>query len=184
MRIAMASFTMTINGKLHCGRRQQGFTLAEAMITLVVLSIAAAGVLLPFSSGAVVRAEGLRRTLGARLASDSIEQVISRPFHDPDGSEYDYNLGPDAGETTYEQFDNIDDFHDYLEPQGQIKDVGGTLFTDLAYINFSRYVTCEYVTVPQQPSQSEPEKCNFVLVTVQVYYNGKLIANIQRLVSE
>lgn len=184
MWIAAASFTMTINRKRHCGRRQQGFTLAEAMIAVVVLSIAAAGVLLPFSSGAVVRAEGLRRTLGARLASDLIEQIISRPFHDPDGSEYDYNPGSEAGETTSEQFDNIDDFHDYLEPQGQLKGADGTLFTDPAYTNFSRYATCEYVTVPQQPLQSEPEKCNFVLVTVQVYYSGKLIANVQRLVSE
>ncbi len=175
---------MTINGKQHCGRRQQGFTLAEAMITVVVLSIAAAGVLLPFSSGAVVRAEGLRRTLGARLASDLIEKIVTRPFHDPDGSAYDYSPGPDAGETTSGQFDNLDDFHGYSELQGQIKDAGGTLFADPAYANFSRYVTCEYVTVPQQPLQSEPEKCNFVLVTVQVYYSGKPIANIQRLVSE
>jgi hypothetical protein len=120
----------------------------------------------------------------ARLASDLIEQILTKPFHDPDGSAYDYSPGPDAGETTFGQFDNLDDFHGYTESQGQIKDAGGTLFTDPAYFNFSRSATCEYVTVPQQPLQSKPEKCNFILVTVQVYYSGRPIAKIQRLVSE
>jgi len=175
---------MSINAKKHCSGNRQGFTLAEAMMAVVVLSIAAAGVLLPFSSGAAVRAEGMRRTLGARLASNLIEQIVARPFHDPDGSDYDYNPGPDAGETTVEEFDNLDDFHDYQEAQGQVKDADGTIFTDPAYVNLSRNVTCEYVTVPQQPLQSEPEKCNYILVSVCVYYNGKPIAAVNRLVSE
>ena len=51
-------------------KNRKGFSLAEAMMATVVLSIAAAGVLLPFTSGARVRAEGMRRTLGAKLASD------------------------------------------------------------------------------------------------------------------
>lgn len=150
----------------------------------VVLSIAAAGVLLPFSSGAAVRAEGMRRTLAARLASDLIEQIIAKPFHDPNGSSYDYNPGPETTETTVEQFDNIDDFHDYQEPQGQVTDADGMVFTDPAYTNFSRTATCEYVTVSQQPLQSQPEKCNYILVSVSVYYNGKTMAAIDRLVSE
>lgn len=175
---------MSINTKKHCGKNRQGFTLAEAMMAMVVLSIAAAGVLLPFSSGAAVRAEGMRRTLGARLAGNLIEQIVARPFHDPDGDADDYSPGPDTGETTIEQYDNIDDFHDYREEQGQVKDADGTIFTDPAYVNFSRNVTCEYVTVPQQPLQSEPEKCNYILVSVYVYYNGKTMAAINRLVSE
>jgi hypothetical protein len=61
-------------------RRFGGFTLAEAMMATVVLGIAAAGVLLPFASGAKVRAEGLRRTLAANLASDLMEEIISTEF--------------------------------------------------------------------------------------------------------
>jgi len=150
----------------------------------VVLGIAAAGVLLPFTSGAAVRAEGMRRTLGSKLASDLMQEIATRPFHDPDGSSYDYNLGVDVGETTFEDFDNLDDFHDYSELQGQVKDAGGVVFTDSNYAMFSRDVSCQYVTVPQQPPQSEPEKCDFIHVTVRVYYSGKEIAVINRLVSE
>lgn len=150
-------------------------------MAVVVLSIAAAGVLLPFSSGAAVRAEGMRRTLSAKLASDLIEQIVGKPFHDPDGISYDYNPGPDAEETSFDQFDNIDDFDGYSELQGQVKDAGGTVFADPYYINFSRSVTCEYVYTPQESRTTVP---TFILITVQVKYNGKQMASISRLVSE
>jgi hypothetical protein len=130
------------------------------MMAVVVLAIAAAGVLLPFSSGARVRAEGVRRTLGAKLADDLMEEIINTPF------------------------DEIVAYYNYSELQGQVEDAAGAVFTDLHYANFSRDVSCEYVTVPQQSPQSEPENCNFIRVTVHVYYSGRRIATINRLVSE
>ena len=54
-----------------------GFTLAEAMLATVILGIAAAGVLMPFVSGASVRAEGVRLTLGAKLASDLMQEIVN-----------------------------------------------------------------------------------------------------------
>jgi prepilin-type N-terminal cleavage/methylation domain-containing protein len=170
---------MTIDKKHNTRRR--GFTLAEAMMAVVVLSIAAAGVLIPFSSGAAVRAEGMRRTLSAKLASNLIEQIVNEPFHDPDGSSYDYNPGPDEGEISFDQYDNIDDFDGYSESQGQVKDAAGTVFTDPFYNNFSRNVTCEYVYTPQESGTTAPK---FILITVQVQYNGKQMASISRLASE
>ena len=51
-------------------RTNKGFSLAEAVMAVVVLGIAAAGILLPFTSGAAVQAEGVHRTLAAKLAAD------------------------------------------------------------------------------------------------------------------
>jgi prepilin-type N-terminal cleavage/methylation domain-containing protein len=157
---------MTIKQMQNCRERQRGFnrlmpggfTLAEAMMAVVVLSIAAAGVLLPFSSGAAVRAEGLCRTLGARLASDLVEQIINTPF--------------DQIVSTY---------NGYSDPQGQIKDAWGNVFTDSNYACFSRSASCEYVYVPQESGATAPK---FILITVQVRYNGKQMATLYRLVSE
>lgn len=146
-------------------------------MAVVVLGIAAASVLLPFVSGATVRAEGINRTLAAMLASDLMEQILRLPFHDPDGT--DYSPGPDAGD-----LDNVDDFHGYMEEQGQVKDAAGEVFTDPKYANFSRDVICEYATVPPQPVESDPAKCEFIRITVQVNYSGKQMATIVRLVSE
>ena len=169
--------TMITDSQTNYFTSKQGFTLTEAMMAVVVLAIAAASLLLPFMSGAAVRAEGVNRTLAARLAGDLMEQILRLPFHDPEGT--NYILGPEAGD-----FDNIDDYHGYTEPQGQVKDAAGAFFADSAYANFSRSVTCAYATVPPQPDESEPSKCEFIRITVQVNYSGKQMATVVRLVSE
>ena len=153
-------------------------------MAVAVLGIAAASVLLPFISGAALRAEGVNRTLAARLASDLMEQILRLPFHDPNGVVYDYNPGPESGETGSANFDNIDDYDGYEEPQGQVKDATGAVFADSNYKRFSRNVACEYVYVPPQPPESNPAKCEFIRITVQVNYSGKEMATIVRLVSE
>ena len=140
-------------------RTKKGFSLAEAMMARVVLGVAAAGVLLPFTSGATVRAEGLRRTLAAKLAGDLMEQIVNTPF------------------------EQIAANYNYAEPAGEVKDASGAVFTDSNYVKFSRDVSCVYVTVPQQPPLEEG-RCNFIRVTVRVYYDGGEIAVINRLISE
>jgi hypothetical protein len=127
----------------------------------------------------VVRAEGGHRTLAAKLAGDLMEQIICKPFYDPDGSAYDYNPGPEAGEITLADFDNVDDFDGYTEPQGQVKDVSGTVFTDPGYAGFGRDVSCVYVYVPQEAGGGE---LKFIRATVRVYYKGTQIAIIHRLI--
>jgi hypothetical protein len=137
---------------------RKGFSLAEAMMATVVLGLAAAGVLLPFTSGAAVQAEGMRRTLGSKLASELMERVISTPF---------------------DQI--IASYNSYTEAQVQVRDAAGALFTDPKYVNFGRSVSCEYVYVPQQSGATQP---TFIRVTVRVYYSGKQIGAVTRLVSK
>ncbi|MHC4120026.1 MAG: type IV pilus modification PilV family protein [Planctomycetota bacterium] len=148
---------MTTDSAIGCRARQRGFTLAESLMALTVLGIAAAGVLLPFTSGARVRAAGNRRTLGAKLASDLMEEIVDTSF------------------------DQIVTLYNYSEPQGQVRDAGGQIFADSNYADFSRDVSCEYVYVPQENGAGD---ANFVRATVRVYHKGMLIATINRLVSK
>jgi len=143
-----------MNWKLQSKRK--GFSLAEAMMATVVLSIAAAGVLLPFTSGASVRAEGNRRTLASMLAADLVEQIMR---------------------TDFDQM--IASYDGYVEAQGEVKDAGGVEFTDSRYANFSRTASCEYVW---RPEESGAASARFILVTVSVYYSGKEIVRAKRLV--
>jgi prepilin-type N-terminal cleavage/methylation domain-containing protein len=115
---------MTTNGRTHYLTDNQGFTLVEAMMAVMVLGIAAASLLLPFIKGAALQSEGINRTLAASLASDLMEQILRLPFHDPDGG---LSLGPESGENTPSEFDNIDDYDGYTEPQGQVKDAAGAV---------------------------------------------------------
>ncbi len=89
----------------------------------VVLGIAAAGVLLPFMNGASIRTEGEHRTLGAKLASDLMEEIIR---------------------TNFDQI--ISKYGTYSEPQGHIMKNFDTAeeFTDTMYANFSRGASYEY----------------------------------------
>jgi type II secretory pathway pseudopilin PulG len=135
-----------------------GFTLVEATLALVLLGMAAAGVLLPFVGGVSVQTEGLHRTLAAKLANDLIEQVVATPY------------------------DSIVATYNYTESQGQLKDASGTIFTDPMYAEFSRSVTSEYVYVNEQGDEQPP--CFFILATVRVYYRGAEIATVNRLISE
>jgi hypothetical protein len=135
----------------------EGFSLAEAMLATVILSIAAAGVLLPFTGGARIRAEGVHRTLAAELSADLMEQIVNTPFTQIVAS-----------------------YDGYVEPQGQVKDAEGTVFSDTRYANFSREASCEYVYMPQENGTTDPR---FILATVKVYYSGTQIAIIRRLIA-
>jgi prepilin-type N-terminal cleavage/methylation domain-containing protein len=137
---------------------RKGLTLAEAMLAMVVLGIAAAGVLLPFASGARVRREGIHRTLGAKLGADLLEEIINTPFDEI-----------------------ISGYNGYTEAQGQVKDASGVVFTDSNYSPFSRDVICEEVYVPQESGSGETK---FIRISVRVFYNGEETTNISRLISE
>jgi hypothetical protein len=97
-------------------------------MAMVILAIAAAGILLPFTSGAAVQAEGTHRTLAAKLAADLMEQIVNTPI---------------------EQVISL--YGGYTESKGHVKDAGGTVFTGSDYVNFSRAVTCTHRTISGAP---------------------------------
>jgi prepilin-type N-terminal cleavage/methylation domain-containing protein len=152
----MRAFDLLMKTKGY--KNQKGFTLAEALVAAVLLAIAAGGVLLPFSTGAAVRAEGVRRTLAAGLAGDLIEQIAETPFEEI-----------------------VTNYDGFAELQGQVKDAAGAVFSDPHYANFSRDASCGYVYVPQQNGATEPV---FILATVRVYYSGRQAAIMNRLISK
>ncbi len=148
------------NMKRTSGKKTGGFTLAEAMIATVVLGIAAAGVLMPFVAGARTRAEGQRRTLAAKLASDLTERIVAT----------DFDLIVSA-------------YGSYTEDQGQVKDMTGAIFSDPVYANYSRTAQCADVYV--EPESGDPEiEPVFIRAAVKVYYKGAEVASVSRLISK
>jgi len=125
-------------------------------MALVLLGMAAAGVLVPFSSGAAVQAEGVRVTLAAKLAHDVMERIAATP----------------AGQIVAN--------YNYTELQGQVRDAGGNVFTDPHYAGFSRQVVCVNVRVPQE---SNDLPAGFIRASVCVRYHGREVATLHRLIS-
>jgi Tfp pilus assembly protein PilV len=135
--------------------KNNGFTLVEAMIALVILMIAATGLILPFASSTAVGQQGCSQTIAAKLASDRIEQIIADPNYWAAGG--------------------------YNEPKGQVKDANNVVFTDPMYADFSRGTTCEYFYAAQQDSSFGTP--NFIRITVKVYQNDLELAEVVRLKS-
>lgn len=140
-------------------------------MALVILGIAASGVLLPFASGASVQAESMRRTLATRIANDLMERILATPFEDIVAT-WDYDEGDQGWK--------------YAEPQGQVKDAGDAPYADGAYDRFSRDAACYRVYVPQQLMglQGWPPAPNFILVLVRVQDQGRQMVTLSRLISQ
>ncbi len=133
---------------------RRGFTLPEATLALVILGMAAAGVLLPFAGGAAVQAEGMHRTLAAKLANDLMERIVATHPRDA-----------------------IASWDGYAEAEGQVEDVNGVVFADPMYAGFRREASCETVEVLNQTVK-------FFLITVRVSWQGRQIVALTGLINK
>jgi prepilin-type N-terminal cleavage/methylation domain-containing protein len=104
--------------------KNNGFTMIEATIAMVVLVIAAAGILLPFTNAAAVQTESCRQVMAASLASELMEIIEASTYSDI--------------LTTY---------NSYSEADGALLDAAGATHSDRAYDGFSRTAACQTASV-------------------------------------
>ncbi|MHC4982561.1 MAG: type IV pilus modification PilV family protein [Planctomycetota bacterium] len=154
----------------------QGFTLAESLLAAAVLSMTVAAVILPFTAAAVNQQADARITTATCLAEELMEEILSKPFEDPDGAGA---LGPEAEEWTRGLFDNIDDYNGYSEAEGEIVSATGNVVVDPAAVGLSRSASTTYVYVSGQDVSQQPD---FIRVNVEVRYRDEPLLNLTRLV--
>jgi hypothetical protein len=155
-------------------------TLMEALLASVVLSIGASTIILPFTTAARNEEVDGRRTLAAHLGQEMMEEILSKPFEDPQGSG---GLGPESGETSRSLYDNIDDYHKYQDGYNQlISDIvglDGQAVDNPAVADLSRHVVVAYIHVSGQDTSEDP---NFVRIEVTLKYVGTAFLTLTRLV--
>jgi len=162
-----------------CGKRcEKGFTLMEALLAAVVLAMAVTAIISPFTSGVLNDQADARRTLAVSLAQEMVEEILSKPFNDPQGASA---VGPDPGEQGRSEFDNVDDYDGYEEPAGAIVNFADKVVADPAALGLSRHVTARYVYVSGQDVAADP---TFVRVIVEMRYKGESIVSLTRLVCD
>lgn len=149
----------------------------------VILAIAVAAAIMPFTCGARSQDVESRQSLAVSLAQDLIEEILLKPFEEPgDGDqlpEPESSFGPEGSETLRSSFSAIDDYNGYTELAGQIVDPAGQVIADAAAAGLSRHVTVSYVYVTGQLVTDPP---SFMRVAVEVRYNGLPIVKMTRLV--
>jgi hypothetical protein len=157
-----------------------GFTIAEGLIASGVLAITVTAIIAPFSTAVRCEHEDARVAVSSFLAKEMMEEIIAKPFDDPDGD--DDVLGPGGSESGRGDFDNVDDYHGWTESSdsGGIRDVNGLTCTDGRAGGMQRSVTTEYVKLDDQTVFfDEP---SFVRITVTINHDGSELVKLVRLV--
>lgn len=155
-----------------------GFTLAEALLAATVLAIVAASATLPFAAGVqnTVEAGNLERAV--ELGESMMEEVLARPFFAV--GQTTPTPGPDSGETDRSKYNSIDDFNNFAETQGDVRDYRNQTMPTASADGYRRSVTVEFVTFT---NQATGDTNSLAHVQVKVYKNTNLLATLDRLVT-
>jgi len=95
---------------------QRGATLVELVMTIVIISVAIAGVVGAFALISGRSADPLNQTRAVELAQLYMDEIITKKYDDstPQGGFPKYtggcNIGPDSSEVRG-SFDDVDDYH-------------------------------------------------------------------------
>lgn len=93
--------------------RQRGVTLVELVVAIVVVGIAAGGVLLVFAETVRHSADPMLRQQALAVAEAYLDEILARPAADPDGSS--------AGESRA-TFDDVMDYHGLADAPPRTQD--------------------------------------------------------------
>ena len=125
---------------MTCQDRQNGFTVAESLFAMAILSVCVLALFPAITAGHVQMHYAMATQQAIRLANELMERILALPYNDAHGV---MTPGPEAGETGPSSYDNIDDYHGYSEAPGRLKDMAGSLLPS-EYQSFSRSVTVVY----------------------------------------
>ena len=131
---------MRIIGRKH---RRRGLSLAESILAITILPLAVTAVAYAVVAGQQQALEVLRQQRAATLAEALMEEILSKPYDDPNGAS---SPGPEPGEIDRSQYDNADDYHNFAEAKGNLRDAAGNQYPN-EFQNFGRSVTCAYTNV-------------------------------------
>ncbi|OEU62108.1 MAG: pilus assembly protein MshD [Desulfuromonadales bacterium C00003094] len=84
----------------------QGFTLIELVISIVVVSVALGGVLMAINYTVGHSADPMLQHQAVAIAESYMEEILLKPFADPDG------VDAEIGRV---QFDDIDDYNNLVD---------------------------------------------------------------------
>lgn len=115
-------------------KNYRGFTLVEVSVVVIILTLAFMVFLKALNTGKSVRVNSEIRTIQGSILSDIENQIRSRRFDENTNAPWSNVLGKDIGETSVEQFDDIDDFDEYSITS--LTDYPGFgIYVDVFYVN-------------------------------------------------
>ena len=93
----------------------KGFTLIEIVVVLILLSFAFLIFLKALNTGKNIRINSEMRTVQSLILNSIESQIRSARYDEQLAPPWSNIPGKDLGEITLNQFDDIDDFHNYID---------------------------------------------------------------------
>ncbi len=94
--------------RLRNGRRQGGFTLIEAALTTVIVGTGVLAIVAAQQAYHMKNGWAQKASMGLMLCNEIRELTMNLPLHDPFVG--DSHLGPETGENSVADYDDLDDF--------------------------------------------------------------------------
>ena len=85
-------------------RHQEGFTLIELVIFIIIVSVAVVGILSVMNTVVKSSADPMVRKQAAALADSILEEILLKSYQDPDGL-------PNVVESGRNTYDDVDDYN-------------------------------------------------------------------------
>ena len=147
-------------------RHHQAFTLVEAVISTVIVSVMLVAALSTVGSSRLIQQRVSESSRGRALAVSLLTEVVQRAYEDPNGAVV---FGPEAGEQTTDRsdFDDVDDYHNWSESPPKARDGSAIPQAD----GWQRTVTVAWVD-PQNPTVVEPSESYAKRITVTARHNN------------
>ncbi len=108
------------------GRGAVGLTLPEAMLATALLGVATVGVVQAVATGQTQTYDALHADRALGLAEAMMEEIVILNYHEDSGAVF----GPEAGESTRADFDDVDDYDGYTELAGALNDAAGAAYPE------------------------------------------------------
>ena len=157
----------------------RAFTLLESLLAVLLVGIATTAFTSALTTGLHQNHLAVQYVVATDLAAALMNEIVAKPFTDPDTPDV-LTPGPEAGESSRDKFDNVDDYHGLAEPAGQMHGADNALLNDPSLALYSRSATASYVNVPGRDPALPPA---FILVVVDVKYDGESLVTLKRLIS-
>lgn len=162
-------------------RHHPAFTLAEALVAGVILALAAAAILTPFSAAAKQQDRAAKLTQAALLAEQGVEECLAQTAWTASAANPPA-LGPAPGETARNQYLERTDYSGFTETPAQFGLRYGPAQPASAFpANLTRTFNLQYVNLPGMDPAASPE---LMMLTVRVFDGQQELVTLRRLISK
>jgi prepilin-type N-terminal cleavage/methylation domain-containing protein len=160
-------------------KHTRAFTLVEAMVALVILGVAVAAILTPINVAIQQKTRAMKQTLAVLLAEQLIEECVSKSTWSYD-AEWP-TLGPSAGETWRNVYDERSDYHNVTETADKFGTVKGPRLAAADFPpNMTRRMWAQYLYLP---GERDFYTYDVMMLTVRVYDGNEELVTLRRLIT-